>query len=312
MSKIGQIIDKEQLVNSIQKWRTLSIFLFTLIILIVYNNSYKDSKTKENIKYKKPIIARININGIIKKDKFRDKIIIDLAKNKNIKALIVTMDSGGGEVVATEYLYNAIKSVSQVIPVVTVMESIATSGAYMASLAGDYILAMPGTITGSIGVKLETYEIHDLAKKIGINFETYALGEHKAFPSYTNSTPKESYNVIMKSLENYHQVMIDLLANRRNISIDNAKSLATGEIFIGIKALEKSLIDAIGDEKTALSWLQESKNIDTSSLEVVDISIVNNKNSKPNNISSYISDFIVSIFNKTKNNILKENSVFTL
>lgn len=110
-------------------------------------------------------IARVELSGIILDDPYREKILAELAEDKNAKAVIFNIDSPGGSTVGGEALYGELRKISEAgKPVVVVQRTLAASAGYMASLAGDRIYARTGTVTGSIGVLAQTAEITDLAK----------------------------------------------------------------------------------------------------------------------------------------------------
>ena len=185
------------------------------------------------------------------------------------------------------------------------MGTVAASGAYMASLAADYIIAKNGTITGSIGVMLKTYEYFELAKKLGITFKTFTAGKHKGIPSPTRSVPDATEDIINKSLHVYHDSMINTVAERRNISLQKARELSTGEVMLGLQAIKENLIDEISyNENAPLDWLQKEKGIDTS-INIIDISLEDNRgtNGKDKKLTS-----MVKYYFDTINNIIHGNA----
>ncbi|UAT42963.1 signal peptide peptidase SppA [Anaplasmataceae bacterium AB001_6] len=284
MFDVNKIIDEDQSSYSLYKWKSFAVLLIIMTLLMLYSFFFKKNEDVEDKlqDIKEPIIAKIRIEGVMYRDKYRTDIISSMATDENIKALVILINSPGGELASIDPLYRAINSVSKVKPVVIVMEDIATSAAYMVSLAGEYIFAMRSTMTGSIGVLLETYEFSDLAKKIGINFTTYTSGKYKGFPSSTRSTPEDVADVIVKNLECYHRYMIETVANRRTIPIEKAEELSGGQAFLGIQALDNNLIDGIGYEEDALKWLKEEKEIDILSVKYINVM----KHNKAKNMSN--------------------------
>ena len=130
----------------------------------------------------------------------RVKKIEDLALDENIKAVIVHINSAGGSVVGSEMLYNAFRKLAKSKPVVVVMDSVAASGGYLIALGADYIIAHNGTITGSIGVLMQTAEITELAEKIGVKFNSFKSNELKASPGFTEKLTPEAEKAVMDNI----------------------------------------------------------------------------------------------------------------
>lgn len=117
--------------------------------------------------------------------------------------LIVNVNSPGSTVVGSEKIYNILRKISEKKPVVIVMGTVATSGGYLISLRGDYIISHNGTITGSIGVILQTAEVTELAQKLGIKFNNFKSGELKAAPNPTEKLTAAVRIAIMENIERY-------------------------------------------------------------------------------------------------------------
>ena len=261
--KIDYLIDRNNLKKSIGRWKIISVSLLFALLLLVFGN-------KEKI-MKKDYIARISIEGVIYEDPYSIRAIKDIASDKHIKAVILYVDSPGGTSTGGEALYGAIKKLSNKKPVVTVMGGTATSAGYMISLGGEYIVAHHTTITGSIGVILQSFEITDIAKKLGIKFKNYKSSALKGGPLPTEKTSKETERMLHSLIDAQHKFFISLVTSNRNIAKSKLKKVTDGTVYTGKQALDNGLIDALGDEDTALQWLQEEKKI--SNLEVIDLEI---------------------------------------
>ena len=179
-----------------------------------------------------------------------------------MKALIVHVNSPGGTVVGSEKIYNILRKISAVKPVVVVMGTLAASGGYLISLGADYIITHNGTITGSIGVIFQTAEITELAEKLGVKFNNFKSGELKAAPNPTEKVTDSVRAAIMLNVQDTYEYFVELVAVRRGFSIEEATKLADGRIYSGRQALKLKLVDAIGDQDDAVKWLQNVKNID--------------------------------------------------
>ena len=128
-------------------------------------------------------IARVLVEGIIQDRKDLIQQINNLIDDKNVKGLITIVNSPGGTYVGSKELYDSIKVVREKIPTVVYMKEMATSGGYLVSLSSDRIYGNSGTITGSVGVILQTADISELLSKLGINPIIVKSGELKAVPN---------------------------------------------------------------------------------------------------------------------------------
>jgi len=178
-----------------------------------------------------------------------------------MKALIVEIDSPGGTFVGGEALYNQLRSLAREKPVVAVMGGTATSAAYMAAIGTGRVFARNGTVTGSIGVMMQTADITGMLEKLGIKPETVKSGSLKAQPNPMepfSSAAREATEVVVGDL---FAIFVDMVATRRKIDRDKVLTLADGRVYSGRQAREAGLVDAIGGVVEARRWLEENHQI---------------------------------------------------
>ncbi|AAU03981.1 signal peptide peptidase SppA [Rickettsia typhi] len=254
------LIERRQLKSRLLIWKLADIILIAIICLLIS----KDFVQKQilSINSNEDYIASVLIDGIILEDEKRDKKLKKIIDNSHIKALIVNVNSPGGTVVGSEKIYNILRKISAKKPVVVVMGTMATSGGYLISLGGDYIISHNGTITGSIGVILQTAEVTELAQKLGIKFNNFKSGAFKAVPNPTEKLTEEVRVAVMENIEDTYKFFIELVSERRSLPIEEVHKLADGRVYSGRQAFKLRLVDTIGSEDTALKWLQEIKKID--------------------------------------------------
>jgi len=256
------LIERKRSKLQLAKWKIVSLIL---IIIIAVFAGKKSLGPERFLGEKAPImgdyIARLSFEEIIYDNLPRVKKIESLAEDKHIKALIIHINSPGGSVVGSEMLYNAFRKVAKHKPVVVVMDSVAASGGYLASLGADYIISHNGTITGSIGVLMQTAEVTELAEKVGITFNNFKSSPLKANPSFTEKLTPEAEQSMMDSIFDVYDYFTKLVAERRKLDIDFVKKIADGRIYSAKQALEYKLIDEIGNEDSAVKWLEEVKGI---------------------------------------------------
>ncbi|WP_341787822.1 signal peptide peptidase SppA [Rickettsia endosymbiont of Cantharis rufa] len=253
------LIERRQIKSRLLIWKFVAVILIAIVLLLIGKNfAPKDvSLINSNEDY----IASVLIDEIILEDEKRDKKLKKIIDDSHIKALIVNVNSPGGTVVGSEKIYNILRKISEKKPVVIVMGTMAASGGYLISLGGDYIVSHNGTITGSIGVILQTAEVTELAQKLGIKFNNFKSGELKAVPNPTEKLTEEVRVAIMENIEDTYNFFLEIVSERRNLPIEEVKKLADGRLYSGRQALKLKLVDVIGSEDTALKWLQEVKKV---------------------------------------------------
>jgi len=246
-----------------QKWRNITVLLVVILLFVIF----KSLNTEQNIG-RTPYIARINIDGVIESNNYLYEKLDEITEDSAIKAVIVNVNSPGGEVVSSEIIFNKLRNMNERKPIVVVMGNIAASGGYLISLASDHIIAGNGTITGSIGVLFQTYEILELMQKIGIKPIIYKSGELKATPSFYEKPTEKVDKVLNESIQDSYKFFTELVSNRRNMSMEKTIKLSDGRIYTGRQAVKAGLIDEIGYEDEALKYLHDSKGINTQHLKV--------------------------------------------
>lgn len=258
------LVDRRRLKRRLFLWRTLAII--ALIAGVAAGVGRFSGFTHADY------IARLDVTGVIIDDAKRRKALDRIARDVNARALIVYINSPGGTVVGGEALYDAILNVGKNKPVIAVMGELATSAGYMVALAGNRIIARNGSITGSIGVILQTTEVTGLLKNLGIKTEAVKSGPLKAAPSPFEPMTPEVRRVAQALVDDMFKLFVDMVAERRKLSPAVALALADGRVYTGRLAVKKKLIDGIGGEADAIAWLERQSNI-SSGLPVRDVRI---------------------------------------
>ena len=219
----------------------------------------------------KNFIATISIEGIINDpvDTLND--LENINKSSNAKALLVNINSPGGTFVSSKELYDKIKEISKKIPVVTYMREMATSGGYLVSLGSQKIFSNIGTITGSVGVILQTAEITELLKKIGINPIVVKSGDLKATPNPLESVSEKESEYLNNIIKSMQLEFLNILSENRDIENETLRIISDGRIFTGKQAKELNLVDFIGSKNDAINWLKEKAKVPTD-IDIIDFS----------------------------------------
>ena len=217
-------------------------------------------------------IAKITVEGIIKD---RNDILEQLKKldnDQNVKGLITVINSPGGTYVGSKEIHESIKNLSKKIPTVAYMREMATSGGYLVSLSSDRIFGNEGTITGSIGVILQTANISQLLGKLGINPVIIKSGDFKAVPNPAEEIDDKKLNYLKDIIQKMQKEFLNLVIKSRDISSSTLDLVSDGRIVTGKEAKDLKLIDAVGTENDALSWLKKEAGLDDD-VRVKDLSV---------------------------------------
>jgi protease-4 len=169
--------------------------------------------------------------------------------DKDVRALILRVDSGGGGITASDILFKALADFKKAKPdrvIVAVFGDVAASGAYYVSMAADYILAHPTTLTGSIGVLIQTINARELAQKIGIRDVTIKSGANKDLLNPLGEMTPEQRAMLQELVDELHQRFVSLVARGRELPEEKVRELADGRIMSAGRALEQGLVDELG------------------------------------------------------------------
>ena len=201
-------------------------------------------------------IARIHIMDVIYAAPWRERMIRDIAEDEDVVALIVHIDSPGGTVVGSEGIYDGLREVGADKPVVAVLSGVAASGGYLAALGADHVIARGNTITGSIGVIFEYLIFSDLLDRLGVGVETIRSSQLKAEASPLRDLSPEGRAAEEAVVQETYDWFRALVGERRRLDGAALDRVADGRTFTGRMALDLGLIDALGDEQTALDYLE--------------------------------------------------------
>jgi protease-4 len=192
-----------------------------------------------------------------------------LAKNDHVKAVIVAVDSPGGTTTGGEALYEDLRDLAKAKPVAAVFGTVAASAAYLGGIGTDYIVARGNTITGSVGVIFQWADVTDLLNKIGVKVDEVRSGPLKAKPSPFTPPDEASKQLTEELVMDSQGWFLGLVGERRKAAASSMDDIKTGRIYTGREALKIGLIDAIGDEQTAIKWFTDTRKV-ASGLKVKD------------------------------------------
>ncbi|MCJ7516250.1 MAG: signal peptide peptidase SppA [Dehalococcoidia bacterium] len=245
------------------------VFLTALLVLFALSASCTLAQNK---------VAVISLSGPIESESSSfffggsaitpDSVRTELERAKNddsVKAIVLQINSPGGSVAASQEIVNLLEQVEK--PIVVSMSDLAASGGYYISAGTDKIIALPGTLTGSIGVISEVPNLKGLFDKLGIDMQVFIAGKHKdMYAGFRDLTPEEK--VIMQDMtDQLYNQFVQVVAKGRNLSEDKVRELATGQLYTGIQAKELGLVDELGGLQTAIDAAASLAGISTPEVE---------------------------------------------
>ena len=191
--------------------------------------------------------------------------IEQLDEREDVGSVLFIVNSGGGSVVASDEIYNAVKGVEK--PKVAYFREVAASGAYYVSSGTDYIISEPNALTGNIGVVAMVISMGGLFDKLGINATAITSGDHKDIGSPYRNMSEEEYQIMQSIVdeifEEFRNVVIENRGNKLNMPRFN--EITDGRIMTGRQALEVGLVDEVGNMDYALMKAAELGGIEAES-----------------------------------------------
>jgi protease-4 len=173
------------------------------------------------------------------------------ASDPDVKAILLRVNSPGGSVVASDQIYHALQGTGK--PIVVLMGELAASGAYYISMASQYIIANPNTLTGSIGVISSFPEASELLRKLGVTVSVIKSGETKDLGSLYRPMTEEEKALWQKVIDETYASFVDIVAAGRNLPAEKVRELADGRVYTGRQALALGLVDALGYQEDAVA-----------------------------------------------------------
>jgi protease-4 len=181
--------------------------------------------------------------------------------DSRVKAIVLEIDSPGGEVTASDAIYSALLKARARKPVVVYMESLAASGGYYVACGGKFLMASDTTITGSIGVIIQTLNYEQLFNKIGLAAVVFKSGKFKDMLNGARPITPEERQLVQNFVMKTYDKFLGVVARERNLPADLLRNtVADGRILSGQEALENKLIDGLGELDDAYDKARELGN----------------------------------------------------
>jgi protease-4 len=247
------LIDRRRLKRRLLFWRAIAVAAVVGCALLLAGPALRSGAGAH--------LARLSVTGLISENRKLTEAVAALAKDDDVRGVLVFIDSPGGSVAGGESLHGAIARVAEKKPVVALMGGTAASAGYMVALPAARIFAREATLTGSIGVLLQTGEVADLLSRLGVNAETIVSGPLKDQPSLTHPLSAQGRTVLQGLVMDMYDQFVGMVVAGRHMDAADVRKLADGRAYTGRQALGLGLVDAIGGEPEARLWLAQEKGI---------------------------------------------------
>lgn len=220
----------------------------------------KSAKTKNRLSKNRiaVIVAEGDImsgemEGTIGSEKFKEE-IKKARKNKDVKAIVLRINSPGGSALASEVIWRELEEAKKEKPLIASMGEVAASGGYYIAAGADTIVAQPNTITGSIGIFALWFNAQGfLNNKLGITTDVVKTGELSDFLSPTRKVSETEKSIFQGQVEEGYDVFLSRVAEGRNKSKEDIMKIASGRVWTGNQALENGLVDILGSLEDAIN-----------------------------------------------------------
>lgn len=201
-------------------------------------------------------------NGVNTAELVKD--LTRIQKDKNIKAVVLRVNSPGGSAYGSEQVWAAIEAIKAAgKPVVVSMGDVAASGGYYISCNADRIFANPTTLTGSIGIYGMIPNLEGLlSDKLGLTFDGVQTNKYGNFGSFNRAMTPDERRQMQQYIERGYELFTSRCAEGRHMSLDEIKKIAEGRVWDGQTALEIGLVDELGDLDAAIDWAAQKANLE--------------------------------------------------
>jgi protease-4 len=251
------IVDRRRIRRKLTFWRVASVIIAIGAIAVIGTLASPGGRGTFT---SSGSIARIKIDGLIRSDQERVEALERLAKSQ-AAAVIVHINSPGGTTAGSEQLFDSLMRLKAKKPLVVVVEGLAASGGYITAIAADHIVAQQTSLVGSIGVLFQIPNVTDLLKTVGVKVEEVKSSPLKAAPNGFEPTSPEARDALDSLVKDSYAWFKGLVKDRRGMDDALLAKVADGRVFTGRQAVELKLIDQLGDEKTAIAWLEAEKGV---------------------------------------------------
>lgn len=193
-------------------------------------------------------------------DRFLKK-LEHVGEDNSVSGIILRVNTPGGGVVESDEIHDKIVEIKEEYnkPVYVSMGNTAASGGYYVAAPADKIIAHPATLTGSIGVIMQSYNVSELADNLGVDMNTIKSGEFKDIMSPTREMTDEERNILQTMIDDMYDDFVQVIVDGRDMSESEVRDLGDGRVYTGRQAAENGLVDDLGNLEETAAIMQEDQ-----------------------------------------------------
>jgi protease-4 len=186
----------------------------------------------------------------------------DVAADEELEAVVLRIESPGGDAIASEEIWASIEELAKELPVIVSMGDVAASGGYYIAAGGDRIVAAPTTLTGSIGVFGVLFNAQETWRKLGVSWDTVKTNPAADFPTMTRPLTEPERERFREVIADLYRSFVERVARGRGMTEQEVDRVGQGRVWTGAQAVGQGLVDEVGGLETALGFAKEEAGID--------------------------------------------------
>lgn len=202
-------------------------------------------------------IGVVEIEGAITESRPTVEDLRQFRRNDSIVGVVVRVNSPGGSVAPSQEMYEAVQKTKKAKPLAVSMGTTAASGGYYIACGADQIFANRGTITGSIGVISQLFNVEEVMETLKIDVNTVKTGKYKDAGSPFNEFTDDEREYFSGLLQDIYEQFVQDVADSRGISLEKVKEVADGRVLTGRQAKERDLVDKLGSFQDAVDYVKK-------------------------------------------------------
>ena len=253
------LLDRRRLKRSRGLWRGLAVLALLGALAVGLGQAGVEAPGLEALRG--PHLLRLTVSGTITDDRRLVEAIDRAAKSDSVRGMLLAVDSPGGTVAGGEGLHAALSRFRAAKPLVAVFGGTAASAGYMIAMPAERVFAREGSVTGSIGVLLQSLDGQEAMRMLGLRAEAITSGPLKDQPSPFRPLTDEGRAALRAVVDDLHAQFIRMVAEGRRMPEEQVRALADGRIMTGRQALSAGLVDQIGGEAEARTHLASAHDI---------------------------------------------------
>ncbi|MFW5967145.1 MAG: signal peptide peptidase SppA [Persicimonas sp.] len=231
----------------------VALLVFSVVMITVFDGGGPGGKAR---------IAVVEVEGPIMESQKIVEDLYEFRRDDDIEGIVVRVESPGGSVGPSQEIAQAIEQASEEKPVVASMGSTAASGGYYVSLGAERIFANAGTLTGSIGVISQMFNVEKLLERVDVDVHVLTAGDLKDAGSPFDEFDEREREFFLSLLQDIYDQFVEDIAEARDLDVDEVEDLADGRVYTGRQAEEKDLVDEVGSFRDAVEWVKEEADVE--------------------------------------------------